>query len=153
MLTFSSEKLQCLTDRDLLQHLHAHWEEVGNALCPQSIFHFDRAMHEHLERKGLWKAFSARNEQGCLSGYAAYFIAPHAFMNERVATLEVLYLKPSQRKGQQALALLRFAERTLSRKGIHAVHYGSPASRDCGILFRRLGCRVMETLWRKEIAS
>ena len=43
------------------------------------------------------------------------------------------------------------AEQSLAARGVHGVGYSSPASRPCDALYRRLGAKMTETVWFKEL--
>jgi len=149
-MEYAPELLKNTSDEELNPLLSAHWEEVGSKACPCASLSFNRELHIRLEGVGAWRAFSAR-ENGILKGYVAFFISPHPFISELTATLEVLYLVPSKRQGLIVLDFLRYAFENLKKEGVNAVHCGSPSIRDCGALFKRLGARHIETIWRKEL--
>lgn len=138
----------------------AHWDEVEAPLHGAQRYALDVAHFATLERLGMLHISAARAGQGAsvppgaLAGYAVFTLVrnPHC-PAVPAAALEGLYLAPWARGGLAALKLLRHAEAALARRGAGLVQYGSPASRPCDALYRRLGARLTETIWHKPLKA
>lgn len=131
-----------------------HWREVEAPLHGREDYSPDAERYGTLERLGMLSITTARHGDGRLAGYAVFTLAPCPHLQgELVAALDGLYLAPGARHGWNALALLRSAEAALAARGAGIIQYGSPASRPCDALYRRLGARHTETIWHKRLGS
>ena len=132
----------------------AHWEETEASMYGERAgVPVNAAMFEVLEATGSLHIVTARDAAGALAGYAAFCLAPNIAMPGRVQASNLgLYLSPALREEPfAALRLLRWAEGSLRERGVFSVAYISPASRPCDALYRRLGARMTETTWHKEL--
>ena len=131
----------------------AHWRESEAALYGrQHAVPITAASYRALEAAGALHLVTVRTE-GRLAGYLAFCVSENPVMpGTRTAVAMALYLEPALREDPfLALRLLRWGEASLRQRGVSGVGYSSPASRPCDALYRRLGARMTETLWYKEI--
>jgi len=132
----------------------AHWDETEAAMygdragVPLSV-----PMFESMEAAGILHIVTARDDEGRLAGYAAFCLSENMAMPGRVQASNLgLYLAPGMRRDPfLALKLLRWAEASLKERGVYCVAYISPVSRPCDALYRRLGAKMTETTWHKEL--
>ena len=131
----------------------AHWQETEEAMYgAQDAIPVNETLLEALEHGGALLVVTLRIANA-LHGYAAYCSAPSLNMPGRTtAQALALYVSPLARKDKfAALRLLRTAENMLRQRGVWGLSYNSPASRPCDALYRRLGARMTETVWYKEL--
>ena len=132
----------------------AHWDETEAALygdragVPLSV-----PMFESMEAAGILHIVTARDAEGRMAGYAAFCLSENMAMPGRIQASNLgLYLSPALRGDPfTALRLLRWAEQSLRARGVRSVAYISPVSRPCDALYRRLGAKMTETTWHKEL--
>lgn len=151
-LTFAAESYAAVRDEAAPLAL-AHWRETEEAMYGgQTAVPIAHSMYEAMERGGVLHIVTARMD-GALHGYAAYCVSENISMPGRLtAAALALYLSREIRTDAfAALRLLRWAEQSLAARGVHGVGYSSPASRPCDALYRRLGAKMTETVWFKEL--
>ena len=155
----AKEKLEAIDDCELIDLLHSHWRESGEARMHDRYFYWDRDAHIDLESKNAWCAFTLRDENGNLTGYATFFLCDHPFMRSadlipaKVAQLEALYIRPDARRGWTAIKFLREIAVYLRDDTFDAIYLGSPDGSKCGSLFKLMGGIPLETIWRIDLAS
>ena len=131
----------------------AHWQETEEAMYgSQTTVPITHSMYDAMEQGGVLHVVTARMD-GVLHGYAAYCFSENLNMPGRfTASALALYLSREIRTDAfAALRLLRWAEDSLRQRGISGIGYNSPASRPCDALYRRLGAKITETVWYKEL--
>ena len=129
----------------------AHWQEVEAPLHGPQNKVLDLARYAELEALHMLHLSTTRQD-GTLAGYAAFTLVPCPHRRGLLlAALDGLYLRPDLRRGPNALHLLHHAETALRQRGVGLIQYSSPASRPCDALYRRLGARLTETVWHKEV--
>lgn len=134
--------------RPLLQR---HWSEV--ALCdvygPVDI---DENAYRSAEAANMLRVYTARREDGILTGYAVYFVMPNFhYRTKLVAEADVFFLVPEERRGLAGLRLLRFADQELRKEGVNVIVQKVKVAHDCGALFKRLGYSHAENVWMKVV--
>lgn len=154
-VTFTEEPFSAL--RYEAGHLfEAHYEEASADLTVPLRVNWD--VYQRLERAGLEVCVVVRRS-GWVIGYAVYILAPHLHYDTTVADADVFYLDPRFRSGWIGVRLFREADALLKTKGVDEVVnrvklHVQPGrgGRDLGGIFRWLGYRPVETLWRKRIS-
>lgn len=133
----------------------AHWQETELELYGPVPHALDVSGFEALEQAGLLHIQTVR-VNGSLEGYAGFILARQPQLGGMVtANLLGLYLDPGVRKLDPwiALKLLRSAENALLARGVSGVVFGSPHSRPCDALYRRLGAEPIETMYYKKLEA
>lgn len=110
-----------------------------------------------LEEAGLEVCVVARSESYPV-GYAVFIMFPNTHYDTLVGSADALYVDPRFRSSWIALRLLRAAEKLLKERGVQEVWNGARlhvkpgrGTRDVGVLYRWLGYRPYETLYRKRL--
>jgi hypothetical protein len=91
------------------------------------------------ERAGSFVLFTCRDEAGALLGYLMIDIYRCRHTSLMQATEDALYLRPGERKGYRASALIGYALKCLGAIGVRHAIFTSKVGRDIGALFRRAG--------------
>lgn len=126
---------------DILPELHPlhelHWSETegyrhGLALNP------DYLAFIAAEKSGRMLLFTVRKD-GELVGNMRFFISSSLHTQTTYASEDTLYLVPSARGGFLSSALIKFAERSIKRLGIHEVRLSTKTVNKSDVLMRRLG--------------
>ena len=143
-VTFQTERL---TDvRHEAEALaQAHWEEVEAPMYGAREYHMDFEQYEKLDSAGMLHIVTAR-DGGRMVGYASFFATCNMHLGGMLATLDGLFLDRAYR-GAGGIKLLRFAADEVRACGAVAAQFSSPASKDCGALYRRLGAKMTETVY------
>lgn len=123
----------------------AHWEETEAPMYGAREYRLDVEQYEKLDAAGMLHIITAR-DGGRLVGYASFFATYNMHMGGMLATLDGLFLDKAYR-GPAGMRLLRFAADAVRACGAVAAQFSSPASRDCGALYRRLGAGMTETVY------
>lgn len=92
-------------------------------------------------------------------GYAVYVLVPHLHYDQRVADADVFFVDRRFRSGWIGVRLFQVAERLLRERGVNEIwsrvklHVtAGQRRRDLGGLFRWLGYRPVETIYRKRLS-
>jgi hypothetical protein len=112
----------------------------------------DRGRYEALERDGGLVIYTARDGEGALAGYAAFFLVSHMHYRLDVFAMnDVFYIDPARRTDPWlGFRFLRFIDRELSGSdGISAVKWHVKVHREFGPMLARLGYVPEETIWSK----
>ena len=139
------------------EHLfQVHYREASADLTVPLDVNWD--LFGKLEQAGLEACVVARKD-GTPIGYAVYFVMPHMHYHCTIADNDVFFLDPAYRSGWLGARLFQVAELLLRERGVSQVHnrvklHVQPGrgGRDVGVLFRWLGYRPIETVYRKRIA-
>ena len=81
----------------------------------------------------------ARDETGALVGNLRMYVGTSRHTGTKFATEDTLYLAPKVRGGFAALALMRFAEKSLLSIGVREIRADSKLINNADVLMRRLG--------------
>lgn len=147
-LVFARERLFPDLLGEMRTLLERHWNEVAvkEISGPLDI---NEDAYRALDAGGHLILVTAR-EEGKLTGYAAYILAPNLHYRSRaVAEADVFYLAPEYRKGLAGLRLLQAAERECVKAGARVIQNKVKVAHDCGRLFERLGYTLAEKLYVK----
>lgn len=135
----------------------AHWMEASaDTSVPLEI---DWPLFELAEENGAEVCIAAR-WGNVLIGYAVYIVHRHLHYRDHiVAEADAFYVHPYHRTGWVGVRLFEVAEEVLAQRGVHEIHQrvkrhvrtGRGRS-DVGPVFRYLGYRPTETVYRKRIA-
>jgi GNAT superfamily N-acetyltransferase len=143
-----------------LQHeagglFHAHWAEASADLSQPLAVNW--GLYERLEQANLEVCVVARHEAVPV-GYAVYIVQPHLHYDLVIADNDLFYLDPAYRYGWLGVKLFTLAEQLLRERGVNEVInrcklHVKPGrgGRDVGGIFRLLGYRPIETLYRKKL--
>lgn len=136
--------------------LRRHWEELAcKDIC--GPLDMDTEVYRRLEQAGALHVTTARlRESGVgqagLVGYAVYVLAQNMhYRGLLAAEPDVFFLLPEHRRGMTGVRLLRAAEAALARRGAGIVMQKVKISRDCGVIFKRMGYTHVENLWMKRL--
>lgn len=132
--------------------LESHWEEV--ALNKDKIkVNPDWDAYYALQDQGKLNIFTARDE-GVLVGYFVVFVSPHIHYKDHLfAKNDLIYLKPSYRKGFVGVKLIKFAEKCLKEDGVSVMVVNTKNHRPFHKLMMFLGFSPSETLYSKYIGD
>jgi GNAT superfamily N-acetyltransferase len=134
-----------------------HWAEASaDRSVPLAV---DWECFKALERIDAELCIAVRRD-GKLIGYAVYLIHTHLhYQGYRVAEADVFFLHEEDREGWIGIKLFQIAEELLRARGVDEVwqraklHVKPGRGRsDLGPLFRYLGYRPVETVYRKRLS-
>ena len=126
----------------------AHYKEIARhqdkvALSPD----YDR--YFKIDKAGMLHIVTTR-DAGKLVGYFICFVMPNIHFKEHtMASNDLIYLSPSHRKGTVAASMIKFAEKTLEKRGISRLLVNMKLANDFGVLMERLGYVAMERIYEK----
>jgi GNAT superfamily N-acetyltransferase len=126
---------------DIVLEMHAlhelHWQETetwrhGLAMNPNYLEFVAR------ERRGQLIQFTVRSPIGLLVGNLRMYLAESLHTQTRYASEDTLFIHPDHRGGFLAMALIRFAERSLHAIGIQEIRVNSKLVNKADVLMRRM---------------
>lgn len=92
-----------------------------------------------LEGMGRFVVFTARESDGTLVGYNAFFVNQHIhYADLTVAVNDLFYVRDEYRHGPTAFRLIRFAEAALKRLGVRKVAYHFKHGNKLGAILNRM---------------
>lgn len=152
-VSFHEERFSWL--RFEAEHLfEAHYREASADLSVPLAVNWD--VFARVEEAGLEACVVARRD-GYPIGYAVYILSPHLHYATTIADADVFFVDPRFRSGWIGVRLFRVAERLLREKGVDEIYnrvklHVKPGrgGRDLGALFRWLGYRPVEVMYRKR---
>ena len=139
--------------------------DLANELSPLLDKHYSElAVHKDIklnpnweqyflmEKMGSLKFFIARNDEGEIIGYVAYFISYHIhYMDSLQAQQDVLFVSPDRRGAHAGIKLLKYSEEHLKNIGVDVITQHVKPSHDFSPLLERLGYSELETIYCKRI--
>lgn len=150
-MRYAREKLFPILLDEMRPLLERHWREVAlcDAFGPVDI---DLDAYRRAEDADMLRIYTARDQDGKLVGYAAYFVMPNFhYQSKLVAEADVFFLLPEERRGLAGLRLLRFADAELRKGGVNIIAQKVKTAHDCGSLFKRMGYVHAENVWMKVV--
>lgn len=150
-MRYAREKLFPILLDEMRPLLERHWREVAlcDAFGPVDI---DLDAYRRAEDADMLRIYTARDQDGKLVGYAAYFVMPNFhYQSKLVAEADVFFLLPEERRGLAGLRLLRFADAELCKGGVNIIAQKVKTAHDCGSLFKRMGYVHAENVWMKVV--
>lgn len=121
----------------------AHYQDI--ALEPDAETYFK------LAAQGAVRIYTAR-DAGELVGYVMFLLRhnPH-YMSSLNALQDVLYLRPSHRRGMTGVRLLKLAEERLRAEGVQVVYHHVKRTNRVGELLARLGYDLVDEVYAKRL--
>lgn len=146
-MKYQCEKLETSLEeaKPLLQE---HWQEVATykdiPLDPDYTAYF------YLEKIGILKCFSARDDDGTLFGYAVFFIKNHLhYQKSLCAVQDIIYIDPDRRG--RGILFLRWCDEELAKLGVQIVTHHVKATHNFGPALERSGYKLQDLLYTKRL--
>ena len=120
MLTYKTEPLTPELEKELMALAEGYWQEVAGPFhaFPPDIWWIS---YRVLQDKGWLKIITARDEKGELMGGAFSVICPHQHYACIMASIPLLYLHPSHRKGREGVRLVKMIEKVSTEAGAQLI--------------------------------
>ena len=135
---------------DIKVLIESHWEEAEPNKDKIKL-NPDWDAYYALQEQGKLNIFTARDE-GVLVGYFVVFVAQHLHYKDHLfANNDLVYLKPSHRKGFTGIKLIKFAESCLKEDGVSVLLVSTKNHKPFHKLMRFLKFSPSETLYSKYI--
>lgn len=153
MIQFAEERLTPELLEEVLPILHEHYAEIA---WKQDKIRFDPDFSAYLQLQGInrVRAYSARDEEGVLCGYAVFLLSPSLhYRSTKYAHNDIIYIRKGLRGQAAGVGLIAFAEHKLQEEGTQVVGFHIKETQDWGPLAARLGYEKVETLWSKWIGD
>lgn len=151
MYKFNVEKFHDVVE-EIVPLWFDHWEEVATnkdkiPLDP------DYEMYSTLEKMGRLLIVTMRDES-VLVGYSFMFVGPHIhYKSTKVAQNDILYIKPSHRKGFAGIKLIKYSEEQCKMVGTTKVVWHIKTDHNFGKIMERLGYNLFEVNYGKYIGE
>ena len=149
MLTFRVETWEDL-ERDGSEIFKVHYDELAlhKTVMPMGL---DNAIYLEFQRLGLLVVLTARRD-GVLVGYWVGIVIHHNPHNKdggKVATCDMFYILPEQRKGGAGARLLMAAESELRKRGVKKASLSTKIHFESGELLDALGWEKTDIVRQK----
>jgi GNAT superfamily N-acetyltransferase len=149
MLTFERETWADLW-RDGQEIFKVHYDELAlhKEAMPMGL---DNDAYADLERKGYLLVVAGRRD-GALIGYLVAIVLAHHPHNRdagKVATTDMFYIMPSERRGGAGVRLLRAAEQALRELGVVKASISTKVHHESGPLLEALGWEKTDIVRQK----
>lgn len=117
--------------------LHLHHEELNDSAFPLDPIW---SAYVGLENDGRLAMFSARDKDGSLIGYAAFFLTHHLHHADMLCAVnDVVFLHPEHRQGRVGIQLFQYCEEQLKALGVHKITWSITPQNDFSAILHRLG--------------
>ena len=137
---------------DIKVLIKSHWEEAEPNKDKIKL-NPDWDAYYALQEQGRLNIFTARDE-GVLVGYFVVFVSQHLHYKDHLfANNDLVYLKPSHRKGFTGIKLIKFAESYLKEDGVSVLLVGTKNHKPFHKLMEFLEFSPSETLYSKYIGD
>ena len=136
--------------RDGQELFQVHYDEL--ALHKEAMpLGLDNALYLDLERRGFLFVLAARKGGTLVGYYVALVLAhhPHNKDGGKVATCDMFYIKPSERKGGAGAKLLMRAEKELRNLGVKKATISTKLHFENGALLEALGWEKTDVVRQK----
>lgn len=128
--------------------LRAHYEEIA----AHKDIALDPDIHQYLkiEAIGNLRAFTARDENGVLIGYAVFFVVPHMhYQQSKNAMQDIIYID-RERRGFGAKFIL-WCDAQLRNESVQVVSHHIKAKHNFGAMLERLGYTLVDLIYQKRL--
>lgn len=126
-----------------------HWREV--AMHQEHVkLNVNVSAYCTLDERGELHLVTARRDDGVIVGYHLTIVRPHLhYQNTLHGYVDVYYLAPEYRRGAAGYRMLRYAEETLSRRGVKKIISGTKLHLDVSQLYQRMSWEATEIVYTK----
>lgn len=150
MITFGCENLNEKTQKELVNLIDLHWNEIaGN----RDVIKLDPDWMAYYacQNAGQLQFLVARSD-GEMIGYAVGFIRPHLHYLKSLSYISDLYfIHPDFRRGRTGIQLFKEVERACKSRGVQKLFLGTKTAHNKSEIFERLGYDFTEKLYTKII--
>lgn len=145
--TFKREAASDILD-EVAPLLMAHFKEVGHH---QDIkLNPDLSAYANLEKLGLIRTYTVRQEDGELVGYAVYFVKHHIHYRDSLQAIQdVIYVRPGNRG--MGGRFIKWCDEELRKDGVQVVHQHIKAAHNFGPMLERMGYELVDYLYQKRL--
>lgn len=128
-----------------------HWEEI--ALDKDIPLAPDWDTYQALAGAGSLRAFTVRDKDGALVGYAIFIINRALHYRDSVQAIQdVIFLHPDHRRGRAGMHLIAMSEDHLRAEGVQVLsHHVKQAHPALGRVLERMGYGVSDILYKKRL--
>ena len=149
MTSFQLEPVDGVWDEALPLVSRNHAE---SGAMPAEDFDPSREAYSNLERLGILKAFTSRDQASVLIGYAVFIISPGHLHYPRVcwAMQDVLYVDPASR-GPMTFRFMKWQDERLRDHGVHAVYRHNTMHKDYSRMLLHMGYHPEEMRYVKDL--
>lgn len=128
--------------------LRLHYEEI--AKFKDIPLEPDQESYIALDKAGIVRAFTARDEANTLQGYAVFFVKHNLhYKSSLQAVQDVLYVNPTSR-GFGAKFIL-WCDKELQREGVQAVYHHVKSEHNFGPLLERMGYELVDLIYTRRL--
>jgi len=147
MIEFSREQANASNIKEVIPLLESYRREVDYYTNLKLDPEFDR--YEQLEKSNALRAYTARLD-GKLIGFVTFIFFPHLhFKNNIFALHDILYIIPEHRGF--GYKFLKWCNQQLESDGASVILYSVSLNYDYGPLLKRIGFRVSDHVYSKEL--
>ena len=149
MIEFNKEQLSPQDVREIDRLAIIHNSEA--APFPGAIVNIDWPKVNIAVKNDNMHFYTAR-DQGKLVGYAFYFVYNNiVYKEKKMAVNEVLFIHPDYRKGFFGYRFLKWLDSQLEESGVDWIYNHVKAKKDFGKLFEKLGYRLIDNTYGREV--
>ena len=147
-VTFSIDPMDTAID-DATALFSQHWVEC--ACWKDKIkLNVDKERYLAANAAGIARAYTMRDDDGTLVGYAGVILNKHLHYKDDVfAMVDVLYIEPEYRNGLSAVKFMKWVEANIKEIGVSVMTYHIKSFHDYPAIFERLGFEKIEYIYAK----
>lgn len=133
---------------EALPLLTAHWKEIAH--YQDIILNPDIETYVKMDDAGMLRAFTARDLNGILIGYAVFFVRANMHYKDSLqASQDILYIDKNKR-GTGGRFIL-WCDEQLKAEGVQVVYHHSKVAHNFGPLLERFGYKLVDYIYGRRL--
>lgn len=135
---------------ELMPLLDKHYLEIAHFKDIQLKPNFTRYID--LEKAGVFRMYTARDELQKLVGYAAYFMNFNLHYSDSLqAVQDVIYVEPSKRGYGMGKEFIAWCDEQLRHEKVQAVYHHVKAKHSFGPMLESLGYQLVDLIYARRL--
>lgn len=128
--------------------LQKHWDEIAH--YKDIPLNPDYDHYYKMEKAGMLKIYTARDQEARMIGYAVYILSPALhYKQSMVARQDIIYIDPQHRG--VGLFLLKWCDEQLKSLGVQIVCHHVKAVHNFGPSLQRMGYELQDLIYTKRL--
>lgn len=149
-MQFSREAACANLFKEMMPLLTRHYNEIAHYQDIPLRPNFARYME--IERVGVLRAFTARDEDNKLAGYAAFFVQPNLHYSTSIqAVQDVIYIERSARGAGFGKEFIEWCDAQLKAEGCQVVYHHVKDKHNFGPMLEKIGYKLVDLIYARRL--
>ncbi len=147
MRTFQRENLVDIWD-EMLPLFEKHYAEIAH--YKDIVLNPDKEIYMTLEQNNLIRAYTARDEDKSLIGYAVFFVKANMHYRDSLqASQDVIFIDPTKRGF--GMKFINWCDNELLKEGVQVVYHHVKKAHDFGKILERLNYKLVDLIYGRRL--